>query len=275
LVGPGTGFVYLNYVDDEQLSLEAVAEATGGAAYYNTNDLGGAVAQAVDKGSSYYTISYAPPGTMYDGRHHTIGIETGQPGLHLAYRQSYDAIDPSAVRPAPVLAIGASLPEIANSHPDPEATMRLAMGRAMPASQQLLFDVQVEPSTIPPKPSDPPILGTLDPKLKSKPLTRYGFQYVIPAKQIAFTPGPGNTRRGSLEIDIAAYDADGKLVTGLSQTVKMPLSDAKYQQFIQGPFRFFQQLDLPSGQLFLRIGILDPASNKIGTLEIPLTVPKK
>ena len=74
---------------------------------------------------------------------------------------------------------------------------------------------------------------------------------------------------------IAAYDADGKIVTGLSQTVKMPLSDAKYQQFIQGPFRFFQQLDLPSGQLFLRIGILDPTSNKIGTLEIPLTVPKK
>jgi hypothetical protein len=128
-------------------------------------------------------------------------------------------------------------------------------------------------------PNDPPVLGTLDPavkeKLQGKPLTRYGFQYAIPARQIAFTPGPGNTRRGSLEIDIAAYDADGKLVTGLSQTVKLPLSDAKYQQFIQGPFRFFQQLDLPSGQLFLRIGILDPASNKIGTLEIPLTIPKK
>jgi hypothetical protein len=117
-------------------------------------------------------------------------------------------------------------------------------------------------------PNDPPVLGTLDPavkeKLQGKPLTRYGFQCVIPAKQIAFTPGPGNTRRGSLEI-----------VTGLSQTVKMPLSDAKYQQFIQGPFRFFQQLDLPSGQLSLRIGILDPASNKIGTLEIPLTIPKE
>ncbi|MGD0638226.1 MAG: VWA domain-containing protein [Nitrososphaerales archaeon] len=283
-VGPGMatpadGLAYLNYVDDEQLSLESVAEATGGTAYYNTNDLGGAVAKAVEKGSSYYTISYIPPGTQYDGRRHTIGIETRQPGLHLAYRLSYVAIDPTAVRPAPVLAIGVSVPQSANSHPDPEATMRLAMSRAMPTSTQILFDVQVEPSTIPPKPSDPPILGTLDSKLKSKPLTRYGFQYAIPARQISFTPGPNGTHKGSLEVDIAVYDGSpsgsGKILTGLSQTVKMPLSDDKYQQFIQGPFRFFQQLDLPSGQLFVRIGILDPASNKIGTLEIPLTIPKK
>src|ERR1035441_5695021 len=135
--------------------------------------------------------------------------------------------------------------------------MSAAMGRAMPTSTDILFDVQVEPTNQPAKPTDPAVFGMLDPKLKSKPLTRYGFQYAIPARQIAFTPGPGNTRRGSLEIDIAAYDADGKLVTGLSQTVKMPLSDAKYQQFIQGPFRFFQQLDLPSRQIFLGLGILD------------------
>lgn len=54
----------------------------------------------------------------------------------------------------------------------------------------------------------------------------------------------------------------------------MPLSDAKYQAFIKGPFRFFQQLDLPAGALFLRIGIHDPASNKVGTLEVPVTVAK-
>jgi hypothetical protein len=151
----------------------------------------------------------------------------------------------------------------------------------MPSSQQLLFDVQVEPSTAPPNPDskEPPILGTLDPALKAKlkdhPLARYAFQYAIPARQLAFTAGPNNTHQGSVELDLAAFDADGKLVTGLSQTITMPLSDARYPQFIQGPFRFTQQLDLPPGQLFLRIGILDHTSNKVGTLEIPLTVAKK
>jgi len=41
----------------EQLSMEAVAEATGGVAYYNTNDLKSAVAKAIDNGANYYTIS--------------------------------------------------------------------------------------------------------------------------------------------------------------------------------------------------------------------------
>jgi hypothetical protein len=151
------------------------------------------------------------------------------------------------------------------------------MGRAMPTSTDLLFDVEVEPvapSADPNKPTDPTILGTLDPKLKSKPLTRYTFAYAIPARQIAFNPGPNNTHHGALELDLAAYDADGNLVTGLSQTVNMPLSDARYAEFIKGPFRFTQQLDLPPGPLFLRIGVLDPTANKLGTLEIPLTVPK-
>jgi hypothetical protein len=158
--------------------------------------------------------------------------------------------------------------------------MRRTMGRAMPTSQQILFDVGVESSTEVVKATDPQgtILGTLDPvvkvKLKDKPLTRYDFNYAIPARQIAFTDGPNGTHNGSLELDIAVYDADEKLVTGLSQTVKMPLSDDKYKQFIQGPFRFSQQIDLPAGQLFVRIGILDRTSNKVGTLEIPLTATK-
>jgi hypothetical protein len=59
--------------------------------------------------------------------------------------------------------------------------------------------------------------------------------------------------------------------------VKAPLSDGKYQQMIANkePIRFFQQIDLPPGQLFLRVGVLDRTSNKTGTLELPLKVGKK
>jgi hypothetical protein len=145
----------------------------------------------------------------------------------------------------------------------------------MPTSTGLLFDVQVEPSTEPPKPADPPIFGALDPKLKSKALTRYGFQFALPGHQIAFTDAANAARLGSLEFDLAAYNADGKLVTSLSQSIQLPLTAGQAAQLAKGPFRFFQQLDLPPGQLFLRIGVLDRTSNQLGTLEIPLTVPKK
>jgi len=259
---------------DEQLSMESVAEATGGTAYYNSNDLAPLIAKAIDTGSDYYTLSYVPPGSEYDGRHHTIKVETDQQGLHLTYRDSYYAEDPAKVLPKAQFSLNATPPASNNSD------MRLAMSRSMPTSQQLLFDVQVEPSTEVVKATDPQgtILGTLDPvvkvKLKDKPLIRYDFNYAIPARQIAFSSGPDGTHNGSLELDIAVYDADAKLVTGLSQTVKMPLSDDKYRQFIQGPFRFSQQIDLPVGLLFVRIGILDRTSKKAGTLEIPLAVAK-
>ena len=118
------------------------------------------------------------------------------------------------------------------------------------------------------------ILGTLDPKLKNKPLTRYSFFYSFPAKRLAFATDPDGTHHGAVDLDIAAFDADGKLVTGLSQAVAMPLKDAAYQQYIAGPFHYVQQLDLPSGQLFLRVGVLDRNANKIGTLESPSPSPK-
>jgi hypothetical protein len=35
-----------------------------------------------------------------------------------------------------------------------------------------------------------------------------------------------------------------------------------------------QQIDLPTKQLFVRIGVRDKTSNKVGMLEIPLTVAK-
>ena len=37
---------------------------------------------------------------------------------------------------------------------------------------------------------------------------------------------------------------------------------------------FHEQLAFFPGPLFLRVGVLDGVSNKVGTLEIPLTVPR-
>jgi hypothetical protein len=38
--------------------------------------------------------------------------------------------------------------------------------------------------------------------------------------------------------------------------------------------QFSQQIDRPPGQLFVCVGVLDQPSNKVGTLELPLTIGK-
>jgi len=103
---------------------------------------------------------------------------------------------------------------------------------------------------------------------------RYAFDYVVPAQQIVFANGPNQTHKAALDFDIAVYDTNDKLLTGLSQIVRTTLNGSTYQQDLndKAPIRLSQQIDLPPGQLFVRVGVLDRTSNKVGTLELPLKV---
>jgi VWFA-related protein len=255
---------------DEQLSMLAVAEATGGVAYFNTNDLKGAVAKAIDNGANYYTVSYVPPDLSFDGRYHSIDIAVDQPGAELSYRKGYDADDIAKNEVAPGISLTASAPEPYGNN------MQASMARGVPPSSQVLFDVRVAPSAQPRKPTDPPLVGELDPRLKGKPLVRFDLEYFFPTRQITFTEDPTGLRKASLQFEVDAYDVYGKLLTKLSQRRDMQLTAEQYQKFIDSRGQpYFQQIDLPHGEIFLRVGILDGVSDKVGTLEIPLTVTNK
>jgi hypothetical protein len=253
--------------------MEAVAEATGGVAYYERNDLDMLMAKAVRDGSSYYTLSYAPPSVEYDGKYHAISIKVDRPGVHLLYRKGYSSEDPALLAHLPETFLGRVTRDTRSTGPavDPLAA---ALSPIAPPATQLLFDVRVEPSMDPENPFDPPVFGALDPKFKKAPLTRYGLLFAVPQSQIAFADAGGGTYSGSLKFDVAAFDSDGKMVTSRSQTQTLPLTNKEYQQFIATPFQLYQQLDLPPGEFTLRVGVLDGVSNKLGTVQISLTVGK-
>jgi VWFA-related protein len=254
-----------------QLSMEAVAEATGGVAYSESNDMATSVLKAINNGANYYSIAYTPPNPKYNGVFHKIEVKVDRPGVHLVFRRGYYSDDLTKDKLPPGLTFSLVPP------PAYAGNMKAPMSRDMANSQQILFDVGVERSTLPPKPGDPPVLGTLTASQQGKHLTRYAFSYSVPAQQIAFTPGPNNTHKAALDFDIAVYDANDKLLTGLSQIVHANLSDKTYRQQLANkePIRLTQQIDLPPGQLFIRVGVLDHTTNKTGTLELPLKVGKK
>ena len=256
------------------LAMEAVAEATGGVAYFERNDLDALMARAAESGASYYTLSYSTPSLAYDGRYHAIGIQLDRPGLHLVYRKGYSAEDPRRIGRSLESALGFAARDTRApaSAPDPLA---VAMALVLPPADLLLFDVRMEVSTTPPSPADPPVLGTLNPKLGKQPLTRYSFLFAVPSSQIAFAPAAGGNFSGSLEFDLAAYDSEERLVTMRSQTMKLPLTAGEYKQFIATPFQFLQEIDLPPGLITLRAGVLDTVSQKLGTVDIPITVGRR
>jgi VWFA-related protein len=91
----------INVLPDEQGSLEDLARATGGKAYYNRNDLDAAVGDAIATGADYYAISYVPPRSGYDDEYHSINVKVDHSGVHLQYREGYTSVD-LAKSPKPV-----------------------------------------------------------------------------------------------------------------------------------------------------------------------------
>ena len=211
------------------------------------------------------------PNPKYNGIYHKIDVKVSRPGVHLVFRKGYYSDDLAKDKLPPGLTFSMTPP------PAYAGNMKAPMSRGMATSQQILFDVAVEPSKLAPKPGDPSVLGTLAANLQGKHLTRYAFSYSVPAQQIAFSPGPNNTHKAAIDFDIAVYDSNDHLLTGLSQIVKTTLSDKTYQQQLANrePIRLTQQIDLPLGQLFIRVGVLDHTNNKTGTLELPLKIDKK
>ena len=229
------------------LKVEAVAAQTGGEAFYNNNDLKALIAKAIDDQSHFYTISYVPRNQKDDAHYHTIKVELDQPKLHLVYREGYNAErlpTPDAPAPGPEL-------------------LKASMQGNTPARTQILFDVGVWPT---------PATNDQSKKSSKSKTVRYDVHFGFPSSEIAFLEDPAGTLNGSLQFEITAYNTDRKLVAHLSQTVKLPLFSADYDNFAAKPYRLTQQIDLPPGQLSLHVGILDGVSNKVGTLEIPINV---
>ncbi len=261
---------------DRQINQESIrdfAEATGGVAYYNRNDLDAATRQAISVGSDYYSIAYTPPLQGYDGKYHSISVKVNQPNLQLSYRKGYTSLDLANLNNA--IAESANSGKSDNTRstsasaqlPPAIAAFRADMGHGTPAGTQFLFATRVAPTVTPAQAAPAPVEGNLSPKVKPNPLIRYDVVYSIPASELTVSGG-----HAAVEFDIVAYGEDGTRLNYVSQTAQLSIKPEAVarQDGLLMPF----QLDLPPGKLFLRIGALDVPSGKYGTLEVPQTIAK-
>jgi VWFA-related protein len=284
-----------NALGGPQLVAEEVAEQSGGFAKYNSNDLVGELAQVVDASSHYYTVSYIPPRRKDDGHYHHITIQVDRPGLRLTYRRGYNSEQPQAPR----------------EYSGPDLIKAALQGRA-PAATQLIFQARLTPAdnlpgavpTPPPPPAadsesvdafadqaapkptpanPPPATAPPAPqspqkvKGKSGSAVRqpYDLLLAVPQNQITYGTAPGGAHTVKLQFAFDAYDLNGKLLGAHAQNVALTLTPERYALFVKAPIVFHEQISFLPGPLFLRIGVLDNTSNKVGTIEIPLTIPKR
>ncbi len=78
-------------------TMDQLAELTGWRAFYNTNDLSGALRTAVEDSSVTYTLGFYLDSESLDGKFHELKVLVSRPGLNVRYRKEYLA---SKERPA-------------------------------------------------------------------------------------------------------------------------------------------------------------------------------
>jgi len=261
---------FLDKVDAAEITMERIAEDTGGKVFANSNDLAGAAEQAVNDGSNYYTLTYSPTNRDWKGEFRKVEVKLAQSGYTLAYRRGYYADDLD--KPARKVEAKADAPAAA---PDPaKMAMWAAMEYGSPQPTEIVFKAAVNPATGRPE-NVVAKANSVAPKV-SGPFERYVLSIAALPTAFTFTrSAPGKIHMGA-KLVTCVYTADGALINSTTLTINGDIDDARYQSIMENGVKFQQEVSVPvKGENFLRIGVEDLATNRMGVVEIPVEMVAK
>jgi hypothetical protein len=98
------------------------------------------------------------------------------------------------------------------------------------------------------------------------------IEYLVSANNVTFTNTEGEDRRVVLDCMAMAFDANGHKVTQSSDTLEGKIPAESYESVLSNGIPAHQVLPLKPGTYTLRVGIIDRASQQIGTLSIPFVM---
>jgi len=81
------------------LTMQDIAERTGGEAFFHRNDLDAALAEGIETARESYTLGFYLGDKERDGKYHRLKVTASRPSLELQYRQGYYA--GTDLKPAP------------------------------------------------------------------------------------------------------------------------------------------------------------------------------
>jgi VWFA-related protein len=218
----------------EHSSMFDLAEQTGGHVFLN-NDVRGSIARSIDDGSTYYTIAYTPVKNNDEKSFRRVEIKLNRESVKLAYRPGYYPTESQD-----------SLKQ-SGAH-----MLAAAMQPGLPQSTMLLLTVRVAPP---------------DPTSKA-----VRIDYSIDLSGINFNDTTDNRKRAILDCMAVALDGNGNIAGQIANTMDATLQPQEFISFQRTGLPAHQELVLPPGTYDLRVGVLDRASRRIGTVNVPLVV---
>ena len=242
-----------------QDSMKQLADQTGGH-YFDTNGLAEAMASAIKNGESFYTIGYVPTSEEPDGRYHKLKMRLDGASYELSYRRGYmDDPDGPFYDRSSTRAMQSSVLDGA-----PPATQIQFQARVLPSSDPMFKSAKLPAG-------DGGVMATA----LVQPVQHLIVDLAIDPQGLVFETTPEGMHRTPLEFAVVAYDADGKRVNYIDQGFLLSLKSEQYARMVAEKIRIPHRVafDLPPGAFNMRIVVMDPSKNRIGSLELPVASP--
>jgi VWFA-related protein len=278
--------------------LSDMASATGGKAFYNTNGIKQAVAEVVATGSNYYTLSYSPTNNQWNGNYRKLQVKLANnsltyvstqvlpvrltPPFRLEYRSGYYAMDNSPKHPSASSSTGSRKLLSYSPKGDPDgygAAKRTPLDQAMTfgavAPFEILFQAHITPELgIEKIKRNMPLPkgNFLKAQWRHAPYRNYHIHYSIQPQDIQFVSQEVGSYHGNIQFIAIVYDDGGNIVNSIFNTTAVQVDAGGYGRIMQSSgLGFDETIAVPSkGDFFLRLGVVDLTSGRIGALEVPV-----
>jgi VWFA-related protein len=213
-------------------TLNALAEGTGGKAFYNTNDISGSLKRAMGDSRVTYEIGYYPSGVKWDGSFHNVTVKVQKPDVEVRARKGYFAI-----------------PEPA---PNAEALHDLIAGALVSPLDSTALDLGVR------------ITATARDKQ-----TAVTAMIIFNPRSIQFDFKDGHFD-GAANLVLAQLDGNNQVLDAAQRSFPLSFAAGEYEQFLKRPVQLTQEVDILPNAARLRVLVCDGMSGKVGTVTIPL-----
>jgi VWFA-related protein len=253
--------------NSDQMMQEVFAHDSGGKAFANTNGLSQVIDNISVASSDFYTLSYTPANSKMDGGFRKIEVKIGEGNYALSYRRGYFALD-SDLPGAAVAARNQQIEKLAAKNPGAVDPLLAFMDLGMPQSTQILYKTRIQP--LPPGAANPP--ATNDAAQGQH--TTYGVDFLVDLNDLDLKLNSDGNHEGKINISLIAYDRYGKIVSRKEHIVGLNIKPDVYEVFQNTGVQLHAEIGVPKGNLWLRTGVYDQASQKVGTLEVPLSAVK-
>ena len=210
-------------------TMQLLAEWTGGRAYFNTNDVSGAVKQAMEDAEITYSLGFYPEEKDLDGSYHEVKIRVDRKGTDARYRKGYFAT------------------------PLPAA--------ASPTVSQALRNALVSPV-------DATAMG-LTASLTPDVSHAGGFVLTLNLDLQNLTPAAKSDRWSDMMTFVIAQEsADGNVIDAFQNAIKIDVTDQNREQLLRDGVPLKIGMMPAAGVSQIRIAVMDQATGNVGSLRI-------